>query len=318
MNKRQRIHSVLALMAFLCISFCQKVSAQVQTLRYNTSMIANSKGYIEYLPQGYSASGTATYPLLIFIHGIGELGDGSTLNLPKVMRNGPPLLINKGTFPVSFTVNNQTFKFIVLSPQFVKWPTGADINGVISYALSHYKVDASRIYLTGFSMGGGAVWATASDVALYNKRIAAIVPMAGAYSATTARANVIADANVPVWAVHNDQDPTVPVAYTNNFVAYIKARNPSLPVKKTIYSSTSHNCWSRTYVPTYREDGLNIYEWMLQFKKGTIPSSAPATNQPPVANAGADKTITLPTSSVTLSGSGSDADGSISKYSWTK
>ena len=318
MNKRHSIRFVYALIAFLCINFGQKASAQVQTLRSNTSMITNSKGFIEYLPQGYSSSGTATYPLLIFIHGIGELGDGSALNLPKVMRNGPPLLINKGTFPVSFTVNNQTFKFIVLSPQFVKWPTAADINGVISYALSHYKVDASRIYLTGFSMGGGAVWATASDVALYNKRIAAIVPMAGAYSATTARANVIADANIPVWAVHNDQDPTVPVAYTNNFVAYIKARNPSLPVKKTIYSSTSHNCWSRTYVPTYRENGLNVYEWMLQFKKGTVPSSAPATNQPPVANAGSDKTITLPTSSITLSGSGSDADGSISKYSWTK
>lgn len=40
-------------------------------------------------------------------------------------------------------------------------------------------------------------------------------------------------------------------------------------------------------------------------------------NQPPVVNAGADKSITLPTNSVTLSGSATDADGTISSYAWT-
>jgi hypothetical protein len=44
----------------------------------------------------------------------------------------------------------------------------------------------------------------------------------------------------------------------------------------------------------------------------------PAPNQPPVANAGADQTITLPTSSVALNGSGADPDGAIVSYSWNK
>lgn len=43
-----------------------------------------------------------------------------------------------------------------------------------------------------------------------------------------------------------------------------------------------------------------------------------ASNQPPVANAGANKTIQLPTNSTTLSGSGSDSDGTITSYLWTK
>jgi len=43
-----------------------------------------------------------------------------------------------------------------------------------------------------------------------------------------------------------------------------------------------------------------------------------APNVPPVANAGLDKTITLPTNSLTLSGSGSDADGTITNYQWKK
>lgn len=43
-----------------------------------------------------------------------------------------------------------------------------------------------------------------------------------------------------------------------------------------------------------------------------------ASNVAPVANAGADKTITLPTSSLTITGSGTDADGTIAYYAWAK
>src|SRR5690606_22460758 len=43
----------------------------------------------------------------------------------------------------------------------------------------------------------------------------------------------------------------------------------------------------------------------------------PVANKVPVANAGADKTVTLPINSTTLSGSGTDSDGSISSYSWS-
>jgi hypothetical protein len=38
---------------------------------------------------------------------------------------------------------------------------------------------------------------------------------------------------------------------------------------------------------------------------------------PPTANAGVDKNVTLPTNSVVINGSGSDADGTISSYAWT-
>jgi hypothetical protein len=49
---------------------------------------------------------------------------------------------------------------------------------------------------------------------------------------------------------------------------------------------------------------------------GTTP---PPSNQAPVAQAGSDQVIQLPTDSVTLDGSGStDADGSIATYHWTQ
>lgn len=44
----------------------------------------------------------------------------------------------------------------------------------------------------------------------------------------------------------------------------------------------------------------------------------PAVNIPPVANAGNNITITLPVNTTTLNGSGTDADGTITAYLWTK
>ena len=43
-----------------------------------------------------------------------------------------------------------------------------------------------------------------------------------------------------------------------------------------------------------------------------------APNQPPTANAGNNITLTLPTNSTTLNGSGTDADGTIASYAWTR
>ncbi|WP_277235083.1 malectin domain-containing carbohydrate-binding protein [Hymenobacter sp. YC55] len=67
----------------------------------------------------------------------------------------------------------------------------------------------------------------------------------------------------------------------------------------------------------------------LAFAKGTAGVDEPkvsaievlaagSSNTPPVANAGLDKTITLPTSSTDLTGSGTDADGTVATYSWTQ
>src|SRR6185369_7337307 len=48
----------------------------------------------------------------------------------------------------------------------------------------------------------------------------------------------------------------------------------------------------------------------------TVMAAPP--NQSPKANAGADINITLPTNSTSLSGSGSDPDGTIASYKWSK
>lgn len=50
----------------------------------------------------------------------------------------------------------------------------------------------------------------------------------------------------------------------------------------------------------------------------TVKNSTTGSNVAPVANAGVDKQITLPTSSVKLYGSGTDSDGSIKYYKWSQ
>lgn len=52
--------------------------------------------------------------------------------------------------------------------------------------------------------------------------------------------------------------------------------------------------------------------------KVTVYSGSSTTNLAPVASAGYDKTLTLPTNSVKLSGSARDSDGTIASYQWTQ
>ncbi len=292
----------------LCATIVSNVHAQVQTPRY-TSATANSGGYYEYLPSGYNAS-SQSYPLIIFVHGIGELGSGSAADLPKLLNcwNALPRLIANGQFPASFNVGGQQQGFLVLSPQFKAWPSASDINNVINYAVQNYRVNQNRIYVTGLSMGGGATWDFA---AAYPTRAAAVVPICGATWPDLTKARAIAAAKLPVWATHNESDPTVTSSYTKDWVSNIV--NNGGNAKKTIYPTSGHDAWTKTYDPSYRENNLNIYEWMLQFQKN---SAVP--NQAPTANAGSNLAITLPSNSVTLTGTGSDPDGTIASYLWNK
>ncbi len=319
----QKIYSLMsrALCLFLLATFSlysNGLKAQVQTAR-NISMISNSKGYYEYLPAGY-ASGTQSYPLIIFCHGIGELGNGGS-DLVKVIDTGLPWLLNKGTFPTSFTTPaSGTQSFIIISPQFISWPVPSDINSILDYVIKNYRVNTNRVYITGLSMGGGVTWAYSGYNAAYCDRVAAIVPIAGADAIDGGTAGVLANNGIAVWATQNNGDPTVPVSYTLNNVAQILAINPSAPVKETIFTANSHDAWSKTYDPAFTENGMNIYQWMLQYQRGSAaPPPPPPANLPPVASAGSDVTITLPTNSVQLNGNGSkDPDGTIASYSWTK
>jgi len=281
-------------------------------------------GYYEWLPMDYSSQSTQKYPLLIFLHGIGEIGNGSQRSLPQVLVNGPPKLINQKTFPTSFNVGGQNFSFIVISPQLNSNARDYTvIDDLIDYLVKKYRVDPDRIYLTGLSMGGGIAWIYAGGKPANANRLAAFAEVCGNSVPYPASVKIIAKSNLPVKAFHNSGDPTVPVSnsidWVNQLNAFVPPINP--PAQITIFNANSHDAWSKAYDPNYKENGMNVYEWMLQYQRGRPPGGPPKVpkNKPPVANAGTDQRIQLPTNSVTVSGgASSDPDGSIASYSWTK
>src|SRR5699024_4215235 len=71
-------------------------------------------------------------------------------------------------------------------------------------------------------------------------------------------------------------------------------------------------------------EGVYQFELTVTDDKGATASATmkvtvnPAANKPPVVTVGKDVSIVLPTNTATLSGSGTDEDGKIVSYKWTK
>jgi len=220
-------------------------------------------GFYKALPARYDST-TKKYPLLVFLHGVGETANGSS-HLSRLLVDAVPGLLNQHTFPAQFTVNGSNYSFIVINPQFKAWPEATDVNAMIDYAIAHYRVDESRIYVAGLSMGGGSTW----DYAIaYPNRVAAVVPICGASWPSKDQLGNIAKANLPVWAFHNNDDNMVGVETTISNIDNVNSFNPSITAKKTIWASGGHDAWTKATNPATREcDGKNIYEWMLQYTR---------------------------------------------------
>lgn len=230
-------------------------------ITYNVN--ANIGGFYQALPAKYDST-SLKYPLLVFLHGVGELGNGSS-DLLKVLNNAVPRLLNLKTFPPQFIVNGTSFSFVVVSPQFKQWPQPADVNVMVDYAIAHYRIDTTKIYVCGLSMGGGAVW----DYGIaYTKRIAAIVPISGASWPTRDQCRNIANGKLPVWAFHNLDDGTVGSGTTTYIVDNINSFSPEIPAMKTIWPTGGHDAWTKATNPDTKEcNGKNMYEWMLQYTR---------------------------------------------------
>jgi predicted peptidase len=163
-------------------------------------------------------------------------------------------------------VGKGSFNFIVFTPQPRWYPSTNSINACIEYAKTHYRVDPSRIYVSGLSMGGILACDLASEIP---NSIAAIVPMAGVsrdYD-VKAKCKQIAGANLPVWAFHCADDNLFDFSFARKFVDDINSFNPRIKAKLTVWPNGGHDAWTRASEPDYRENGMNIYEWMLQYRR---------------------------------------------------
>ena len=246
----------------------EPVETQPAVLRPVTVEIGtNVKGYYEALPALYHET-TRKYPLLIYFHGSGQIGNGST-DLDKVLREGTAKLLAEKKFPPNFVSNGQKFSFIVLMPQFKAAPSNADVKAFVDYAKANYRYDASRVYTSGLSMGARALTEFATA---YPSEQVAIVPMAGALVYDLSKkAKQIVDYKIAAWVFHNEHDQAISSVESKNFVNAVNNFGPAIPARLTIFptsdSPLEHDSWTISTDPNYKEDGKNIYEWMLQYRK---------------------------------------------------
>ena len=327
---RTTVKSIVCVAALFMFGF-SAYSQQVAKTIPNATSPDGRIGFLEFKPSDY---GTQKHPLIIFLHGIGERGNGTT-QINSVANNGIPMYCSRGA-SMRFTVSGQTSSFVVLSPQlsasYGYWPTFY-VKEMINYAKANLQIDPNRIYITGLSLGGGGIWGNITDAADagFDAGIAAAAPVCGTQQEDDAMfCSTIGTNHLPVWAFHSMDDGTVNVAATQH--AEILAKNCGLnpAAKFTYYQTGGHSgAWNNAYdtghiTKTVNVNGVlssftanpNLYEWFLSNTRSTVTTP---TYTAPTASAGAAQTITLPVSTVTLTGSGAGTNGAtITSYSWTK
>ena len=208
---------------------------------------AETYDYLIRFPPGYTDF-SGPRPLLVFLHGAGEIG----LDVKQVGWVDPfHYAIGK--------VPRKDFPFIVLSPvvpqDYYDWNPEA-VKVMIDHFLRHrgrLKIDPSRIYLTGFSMGGFGTFTVAEK---YPDLFAAIAPLAG--GGEIDRAEPLK--SLPVRAFHGDADNVIPYDCSVKMIEAIKAAGNS-DAQLTTVPGGKHQICPDVY------GNPEIYRWFLKHRK---------------------------------------------------
>lgn len=255
--------ALLPLLGMLALTACTTTNHQSampktrQTARSLKTTLSQpvQVNYLLFLPEGYEAKSAKTWPLILFLHGIGERGNDPW----KVKVHGPPKVAEKMS----------NFPFIVVSPQCPngEWWSNDKLLALLDKVIAKYSVDTNRVYLTGLSMGGFGAWNLALE---FPERFAAVAPLCGGGNpyfphAYNARRKAALH-SLPFWAFHGDKDPAVAVEESERMVDAL--RKLGCDVKFTVYPGVGHDCWTQTY------NNPQLYEWFLDHERKPSKSAA--------------------------------------------
>jgi pimeloyl-ACP methyl ester carboxylesterase/thiol-disulfide isomerase/thioredoxin len=192
--------------------------------------------YCLFVPHQYD--GRTPTPTILYLHGAGSVGTDGARQLNGALANA--IKQREGRFP-----------FLAIFPQAQEGPwqagsrDGKRVMAILDEVAREYALDATRVYLTGISMGGEGTWSLA---ATYPERWAAIVPICGGGNPGTAAR--IKD--IPCWCFHGDADrPDV----SREMIRALQETG-GRPLYHE-FPGVGHNCWDQTYAMP------ELYEWML-------------------------------------------------------
>jgi predicted peptidase len=204
--------------------------------------------YLLFTPREYDAGGKP-WPLLLFLHGLGECGN---YELERVKVHGPPKLVE----------SRPDFPFVVVSPQCPPQPGGLKdiptawkpelLMQLVDHVMGHVRIDPTRVYVTGLSMGGYGTWRL---VAAHPERFAAAVPICGGGEPQAMAASL---RRVPIWAFHGARDAVVTLEKSQVMVNAVRSAGGQ--VRFTIYPEVEHDSWTQTY------NNDKVYQWLLSHR----------------------------------------------------
>ena len=219
--------------------------------------------YLVFLPEEEDGS---KFPLVIFLHGAGGVGD----DIMQARVRGKPAEIWAGI--------HQFHKdpAIVVAPQCLKhdkngargiW-TPEDLNLFLEHLKSTLAVDDRRIYLTGISMGGYGTWAWAAHDP---QHFAAVAPIVGGIGregpkAVTPEFDQWAGnlAQVTVYAFVGALDTTVPPERSERMISAIwKAGGREAKLK--VYPDEGHGAGRAVVVDQ------EFYDWLFSHARDEKP-----------------------------------------------
>jgi predicted peptidase len=204
--------------------------------------------YEVYVPADYATK--SNWPAILFLHGAGERGDDGLFQTQVGL--APAIRQNASRYPA-----------IVVMPQVPRDSQWVGAPGDMAVAalqqtMREFRVDPSRVYVTGLSMGGHGTWYVAYR---HPELFAAIVPICGwvrdfpqfrgsvpvvaGDSASIMPSLVQRLGKVPIWIFHGEIDPAVNVSGSREPAAALKAASAN--VRYTEFLGMGHNVWDAVY-----------------------------------------------------------------------
>ncbi|MGP4039586.1 FIMAH domain-containing protein [Gracilibacillus sp. D59] len=140
----------------------------------------------------YNEEAEEPLPLVVFFHGGGQ---GNDIYTPIRFSNGGTVWANPE--------NQAKYPSHVLAPRNATTPEDMhNVKGIIDEMIAEGKVDPNRVYITGFSMGGGSTWTFLKTFPDFPAAAAPLCPASGPGSVENARAV----AYLPIWSFVDEGD----------------------------------------------------------------------------------------------------------------
>ncbi|UTA66441.1 prolyl oligopeptidase family serine peptidase [Emticicia sp. 21SJ11W-3] len=198
--------------------------------------------YLLYLPKDYNKK-TVPYPVIIYLHGSSHRGN----DLNKLKGYGIPQLIAQG----------KEFDFIIASPQCPdgkSWGSDNWFDPLYDELKTRYRIDPTRVYLTGISLGGNGTFVAG---AAHASKLAALVPLCGWVGENELGQLCQNLKEKPIYTYHGTADTIVDINETERIVKALKACNGNIAFKRL--ENEGHGI-------QFLYEKQEIYDCMLQWR----------------------------------------------------